>query len=342
MKRNPMKRIAAISAAVSLMAFSMISAYAADSPTAELTPRPNTLVDSNGNSDTVIFTDTDGETYVTPDDVTLQVHDYSESNKGELPEITQALQNAKDSVDSVTFLDELTPEVNKLLSSHNAATPDTPDINVEDLAVVDIFDVSLVHVDNGRDDYVIDPGKIPDDIGMTFELTFPFEVPDFYVLMHQTPNGEWVVVTDTVKVDGNTIRITSNTIGVFALALQKTGSSDSSIVDDSSESSGNVNDNPPSDVPPGGTVSGDNTSDTNSTSSAAPTTSSGSGAPANSSNAGTSGNGSGGNGSAGKNSILDSNTNPDTGNVALGVSVGTFALLGAALLLTRNKNDKED
>ena len=285
MKTNLMKRIAALSAAASVFAFSVTTAYAVDSPTATLTPQPNELVDSNGNTDTVLFVDENGETYITPEDVTLEVHDLSEAHNGELPEITQMLEGAQAAIDSVEYLDELTPEVDDVLAAYNAEHTDTPDIKIGDLVVADIFDVSLVQLKDGEDDHVIDSDNIPKNITATFELTFPFEVPDFYILLHEFKEGEWRTETDIERIDSDTLRITVDDFSPFALVVEKSDTGESSVADSSSQPS---------------------QSSKPAESTAAP---------------------------VGK--------NPNTGTAVLGISIGIFAVLGAAVILTRNKDDKE-
>lgn len=299
MKTNLMKRIAVLSAAASLFAFSATTAYAVDSPTASLAPSLGQLTDENGNSDTVLFTGADGNTYISPEDVTLEVHDLSQAHNGELPEITQMLEGAQAALDAAkNDLSELTPDVADILAKYNAENPDTADIKIGDLVVAEIFDVSLVKVKDGKDDSVVGLDDIAEKA--TFELTFPFDVPDFYILLHEYKDGEWKAETDVARVDNDTLRITVEDFSPFALVVEKTDAGDSSDDDSDSSSQQPTDNNNNNNNDASNSQNGENATKPN-----------------------------------------GSDENPKTGAAAVGISMGVFAVLGAAMILTRNKNDKE-
>lgn len=181
------------------------------------------FTDDKGNTGNVIFTDKSGNTAVPEEDVILEITDLSQAPTEELEEIKEMLESAESQIAAAKSVAELVPELEEVVESLNQANPDAPGVEVNDMVVLSLFDVSLVKLKDNKKQSVI---GTPAGNSATFEISFPFDIPEFYILIHEQSPGKWVVEENVEKIDKRTLRCTVNGFSPFALVVNKSDSED--------------------------------------------------------------------------------------------------------------------
>ena len=222
MKNSIFKRMTAAATALVLSAAMTIGVSAVPDGSRESfgpTVEGGSFTDDSGSTGNVLITAPNGTTHIPPDDVILEVTDYSEISAEKLEEINSMLENAEAEVVAAETPSDLTQEVDEVVGMYNEMTPETPDIDTANLVVADVFDVSLVQLQDGQETNVI---AVPDGVKASFEVTFSFRLPEFFLVLHEPTPGTWVVERNVEKVDDHTFRCTVMGLSPFALIVDST------------------------------------------------------------------------------------------------------------------------
>lgn len=180
-----MKKLASILLALVLMAALTMSCFAAElTPSAESKEAPAVSAQetADGRQAAAIIYDEDGNEVSGVPDGDLVITPYSWADMAE-ESIGNALKNAYSQIKNAETLDELVPGLETILQQYDSS------INVSDLVVRDVFDVSIYGV---YQDYLAEDGNT---ITIRFELKLQ---PDALLLvLHNYSGSEWEAIDDS-------------------------------------------------------------------------------------------------------------------------------------------------
>jgi len=150
-------------------------------------------------ADAVIIAADGTETYVYPHDtLELIITPLSGKEKAVLPEIKGMLIEAEQEVENAETVGDLTPDMESALEDYKKNHPDplVQEVNLEDLCVTDIFDISLVF--NGVLIY-----DVPDGCNVRVRLKTNLDPNKMYFVLSDCYGNGWNVVNSSCELDEN-------------------------------------------------------------------------------------------------------------------------------------------
>ena len=204
-----MKKVRLLASAVLLISLLTSNVFAAGfTPSVESQDAPAV--------DKVVVTDKDGNDVVVGDEDII-VTPVSKADDAATEEISEALNAAMDDIQKADSLGDLASENGSIKDDLQNALAGT-DYTVDDLAVSDLFDVSVVG----------ETGDLIKDENTSVTLTFQVAVQsdEVLIVLHNYETGKWEVVDPSlVKINDNgTVSVTLNSLSpiAFVTAVDQT------------------------------------------------------------------------------------------------------------------------
>lgn len=207
----PMRRIAALLLALGLFASTTLTVGATFTPSVsgKEAPEVMTVEDANGNKGAAMILDANGNALSLVSSDALVVTPLSGVD-GASQQVSQALTNAYQQIQNATTLADIVPDIGDVLATV------APDMAVEDLAVRDLFDVTV----DAQTKALLDAGN-------SIELVFDLGVSrnEAVVCLHNFSGNQWEAIDPAkVKNNGNgSVTVEFSSLSPIAFAVQSTG-----------------------------------------------------------------------------------------------------------------------
>ncbi len=212
-----MKKIIAILAILALVAALTVPAFAVEfTPSAENKDAPEVVqqTDADGNDVDVLVYDENGNLVPDTADYSVVITPSSRASAAPNAEIAEQLQEAKEQVGDADSVASLTSGMHVALSIAKAASSDAADqdVEMEDLVVYDLFDVTLMK-----------DGDIVEDLdgSVTFSIQTTLTPDDMFFVLHNFEGDDWEVV-ENVSLDENGV-LTITLTGFSPIAIVTVG-----------------------------------------------------------------------------------------------------------------------
>ena len=208
-----MKKIVAILAIIALIAAITVPAFAVEfTPSAENKDAPEvvSMTDEDGNEVDVLVYDEDGNLVSDTGAYSIVITPASRPQDAPTDEIADQLEEAKDQIEEADTVAELTSGMHIALRLAKAASSDAADqdVEMEDLVVFDLFDVTLMKGDDVVEDI---NGSI------TFSIQTTLTPDDMFFVLHNYADDDWEVV-ENISIDENGV-LTITLTGLSPIAI---------------------------------------------------------------------------------------------------------------------------
>lgn len=217
-----MKKIAVVILAVALAAMMGMSVFADDlfmpSVEAKVAPELGSVTDNEGNTYNALIVDEQGnQTGISTEGegMVIAIVSIADSTDHAVAAISDKLKSAQSQIQNATTLADLSENLGTALTAMISAStvPTAAELTVEDLAVSQLFDVSLV-----ENNAVVDLGESKK---LTYTIKTDLTSDDFFVLLHNVNGDEWEIVENVVLGEDGTLTVTVNSLSPFALVIEK-------------------------------------------------------------------------------------------------------------------------
>ena len=208
-----MKKILASMMVVAMIALMVMSAYAAFTPSAQSKAAPEIVT-----KDDVAATITDQNDQVVKDVgyAELIITPVAKKDEAKFQNITDHLDSAEVQIRRTDDLSDLTPDLTTALNiaKQNAPANDPiQDVDTDDLAVCDLFDVS--YYVNGIESDIGEGNKI------TFTVRTKLTKDMLFFVLHNYTGDKWEVVDDVKLADNGDLTVTVNSLSPFSLVVDR-------------------------------------------------------------------------------------------------------------------------
>lgn len=222
-----MKKIFAAILVTALIAMMGVTVFAEDlfmpSVEAKVAPEIVPVTDDEGNEAAALLVDAEGNAIGVSADgegTVLSVVSVADANQASANEVTEKLTGAQEQIKNVNTLADLSAGLGDALADKIASSSDpaTSELEVADLVVSQLFDVSLLNGDNVE--------TLPEGASLVFTLQTNLTSGDFFVLLHNVQGSDWEVVENAVLADNGALTVTVDSLSPFALVVDKPANMD--------------------------------------------------------------------------------------------------------------------
>ena len=214
-----MKKLGTVLLAIVLLCSFSLTALAVEfTPSVEQKPGPTIIeqTDDEGEPYIAVIEDEDGnKSYISDTtDLNLVVTPLSEKDNAVVIDITEQLDSAIRQIDSAENVGSLTPTMVDALEALKAASndPAIKELNINDLVICDLFDVSLVR--DGVKLEELAPGET-----VTFAIQTNFTNEDVFFLLCNVMGVEWELIDSYSLASDGTLYITLKALGPLAIVV---------------------------------------------------------------------------------------------------------------------------
>ena len=207
-----MKRFLTCMLTLMLAVVLTVPALANFTPSVEAKPAPEVV---EKDQIAAVIKDSTGATVDEITTLELVITPASEKNQAVAEKITDNLVRAEKQIADVEHLGHLTPEMEQALQQAKKENkiPHIDEVNVEDLVVRDLFDVSIV-----RDGQVI---PVPDGHTVTFSIQTDLSDDELHFVLHNPVNHDWEVLEEAEAAHDGIITISVDSLSPFAIVVDQ-------------------------------------------------------------------------------------------------------------------------